>query len=551
MPSITVVHGYLLEGSGSNLWTRSVIIALCKAGHNVHFISQEPHPELFSFISKAYLYTTPTERSTILDRESPYPGRVIMHKPKLSFLPVYVNDSYEEFSKDNVLPIPECSDQQLQTYVDINYEVISRVLAETHPIYVHVNHTVLVSEAVRRACLQSGHPFCVMPHGSAIQYAVLKDKRMMKVAESVFSDATYIFTIGSEMVERITGIWGQQFTQKFRQLPLGCATDQFQMVKVTERPTVFNSLQMKLKKYIEEGNYGRQPEDVFRIERLSEEFCLGSMKQSKFVDRLTSLACESWYNRKYPDQDAVEKLSRIDFVNDQVLLFCGRLISGKGLHCLLIVFPFLFKDNKSPWLVAVGHGPSREILESLIFALKHRDITSVFSIVNSAGDIEGSGGFSETVHFFEQLREKGLMEEYLDRCRESLDRVIFLGYIPHDKGLSDLYALSSIGVFPSIVKEAGPLVFIESVACGAVPLGVYFGGMKYSIDKLEHHIDPDVWQCLKVTPEKTRICSNIMESCQFLLTVCHCEQLRQQLRHVAETKFDWRHCVEIMTKVFE
>jgi hypothetical protein len=29
---ICILHGYLLEGSGSNLWTRSVVESLCRQG---------------------------------------------------------------------------------------------------------------------------------------------------------------------------------------------------------------------------------------------------------------------------------------------------------------------------------------------------------------------------------------------------------------------------------------------------------------------------------------------------------------------------------------
>ena len=38
---ICILHGYLLEGSGSNLWTRSVVESLCRAGETVHLMAQE------------------------------------------------------------------------------------------------------------------------------------------------------------------------------------------------------------------------------------------------------------------------------------------------------------------------------------------------------------------------------------------------------------------------------------------------------------------------------------------------------------------------------
>ena len=48
--------------------------------------------------------------------------------------------------------------------------------------------------------------------------------------------------------------------------------------------------------------------------------------------------------------------------------------------------------------------------------------------------------------------------------------------------LQHLFPCCDAGIFPSIVKEAGPLVFLEALASGCFPLGTYFAGMKASID---------------------------------------------------------------------
>jgi hypothetical protein len=49
---ICILHGYLLEGSGSNLWTRSIIQSLCRQGKTVHLMCQENHPEIYDFSGK-------------------------------------------------------------------------------------------------------------------------------------------------------------------------------------------------------------------------------------------------------------------------------------------------------------------------------------------------------------------------------------------------------------------------------------------------------------------------------------------------------------------
>jgi len=96
---IAILHGYLLEGSGSNLWTRSIVRSLCENGHTVHLMCQENHPQLYDFINAVILYHPDGSRETLFDRPSVYSGKCMMHKPSLGdTLPVYVGDKYEEFS---------------------------------------------------------------------------------------------------------------------------------------------------------------------------------------------------------------------------------------------------------------------------------------------------------------------------------------------------------------------------------------------------------------------------------------------------------------------
>ena len=43
---ILLWHGYLLGGTGSNVYTRALAREWSRAGHDVTVLSQEPHPEL-------------------------------------------------------------------------------------------------------------------------------------------------------------------------------------------------------------------------------------------------------------------------------------------------------------------------------------------------------------------------------------------------------------------------------------------------------------------------------------------------------------------------
>ena len=85
MSSLAIIHGYLLEGSGSNLWTRCVVEALCRKGYTVQLVCQEPHPERYDCITAAYRYHEDGSVETMFERDlaPAYTGRCIMHKPQL------------------------------------------------------------------------------------------------------------------------------------------------------------------------------------------------------------------------------------------------------------------------------------------------------------------------------------------------------------------------------------------------------------------------------------------------------------------------------------
>src|SRR5215211_8224710 len=99
---ILIFHGYLLRGTGSNIYNASLCRALARAGHEVDLFCQ--------------------------DRDPPELGCRI-HVPDIGgVLPVYVADRYEGF---RAVPFPELDDAGLDHYLRANVaagrEVASRV----------------------------------------------------------------------------------------------------------------------------------------------------------------------------------------------------------------------------------------------------------------------------------------------------------------------------------------------------------------------------------------------------------------------------------------
>src|SRR4051794_9500697 len=163
--SLAILHGYLLEGSGSNLWTRCVVEALCRTGHTVQLVCQEPHPERYDCITEAYRYNIDGTVETMFVRDIArgYVGRCIMHKAQLGdTLPVYVWDKYEEYK--NAVPMIDLPDEEIESYIQRNVNVVQDVVRRCGVTAMHANHAVLMSVVAQRVSDDTGVPYAVMPH---------------------------------------------------------------------------------------------------------------------------------------------------------------------------------------------------------------------------------------------------------------------------------------------------------------------------------------------------------------------------------------------------
>jgi glycosyltransferase involved in cell wall biosynthesis len=529
---ICILHGYLLEGSGSNLWTRSVIESLCMEGRTVQLVCQEPYPEQYDCIAEAFRYNLDGSVETMFTRDVPYPGRCIMHKPQLGdTLPVYVWDKYDEYP--NVVPMINLPDEAIEQYVTRNATVVQHVVEQFGVTAMHANHAVLMSVVAQRVSAATGVPYAVMPHGSALEYAVKPDVRFKRLATSAFTDAGHIFVQGEEMRHRVETILPDvpDLNGKFSVLPLGVHTSQFTPVPRERRREKMGRLFVEL----ESLPRGRRPQQLERM--------LADVQQANDTQTLRAVLSGVKYETKAPDEDVAEKLQEVDWEHDAVMLFVGRLISAKGIQSGLAALPLLLARDPGIRFIVVGHGPLREPMEAFLWALEHGDRELAERIVECGrlleGDPDGSGGsqaLGKVKWFFKDLEERGELDDYFALAKKHVraDRVIFTGYLTHHE-LRHLFPCCDAGIFPSIVKEAGPLVFLEALASGCFPLGTYFGGMKASIDAIAGLFPPEIADTMKIDPLNTvaDIVTNVDRALRFGV------RYKDVLSRTAQERYDW------------
>ncbi|HEY6015903.1 MAG TPA: glycosyltransferase, partial [Gaiellaceae bacterium] len=137
---ILLWHGYLLGGTGSNVYTRAVAREWSRMGHEVVVVCQEPQPELYDL------------------------GGAQVLRPELpgGLLPVFVLDRYEGFTPRL---LQDFTRAEREAYVDANAAAL-RALGPADGVF--ANH-VLLGAPVAAA---SGLPFAVKAHGSELEYSM-------------------------------------------------------------------------------------------------------------------------------------------------------------------------------------------------------------------------------------------------------------------------------------------------------------------------------------------------------------------------------------------
>lgn len=527
---ICLLHGYLLEGSGSNLWTRSVIESLCRQGETVHLMCQENHPEIYAFIGAVYYYHPDGPVETRLERDTPYQGRCIMHKPYIgATLPVYVWDRYEEF--DDVQPMIQLNDAQIDAYLDYNIRALSRIV-ETYNIHaIHANHAVLMSVVAQKIHAEYGIPYAVMPHGSALEYTVKKNARFFEMASQALEKAHRIFVIGREVRGRVKTMFDalDGIEAKMTDLNLGVDTRLFRPIARRERAKSIHALKQSLAA----TPRGKSAQMTTRLEQaLSDDITLEAL--------LKAMRAGSDYHLKNTDKNVETSLARVNWDQDPVILFVGRLISGKGIHLIIAALPFIFQKHPRAKLVIVGHGPLREALEALLFALGNGLQTLAQNMVQWGSALEGDQAvpFQEIRLYWEQLEADNRLDAYFEAAQIHIrkERIIFTGYLKHSE-LRYLFPCCDVAVFPSVVAEAGPLVFLEAMASGCFPMGAYFAGMAASIDSVKGALPNQVWRLMQLRPDETHIVADIAANIQAALKIDH--DVKAPLRTIAKEKYDW------------
>ena len=190
---ILLWHGYLLGGTGSNVYTRALAREWSRAGHNVTVVCQEPRP-----------------------REHDLGGaRVVRPALPDGLLPVFVLDRYEGLE---ARLLQDFTAAECDRYVEAN-AVALQELAPADLVF--ANH-VLMGAPVGAA---SGFPFRVKAHGSELEYSMRGRPRLEAWGRETLARAQVTFVGSRHIREALEEVVGA--VEPVREVPPGVDVEAF------------------------------------------------------------------------------------------------------------------------------------------------------------------------------------------------------------------------------------------------------------------------------------------------------------------------------------
>jgi glycosyltransferase involved in cell wall biosynthesis len=476
-----MIHGYLLTGTGSNIFVSNLVRNFCRLGHDVLLFCQEKKAEGIDFISRHAVFE-PGNRAyrTLFSRETSYPGKCTLFNPEIQgLLPVYVFDEYEGF---RVKTFPRMKTDEIEDYIRQNVEALETVYLEDKFDLIQTNHVIMSPYIARMMWKMHGVPYYVTLHGSALNFSVRNDTRLRPYATKGLLGAARIFAVSNHnRLEAITFFKriSARIEQKFTVIPAGVDTDQFRILTNSRQKSI-HGLQGILEERLEVLPRGKTPEQKKRFYR--------ELDETSSVHEVDALVRKynAEYSQGHPDRDIVQSLDRIDWNHSWVLLFVGKYLWTKGIQMVISALPMVLDTVPDLHLLLVGFGSYREELEALVYSLASGR-RELFRYLIERSISQMRPGEEPCVErpfkFLDALARRKQVKSYFDSAirNDIAGHVHFLGALSHTE-LGRLLPCADGFVAASVCPEAFGMVSIEALASGVLPIISNQTGFKEIID---------------------------------------------------------------------
>ncbi|MGN6190189.1 MAG: glycosyltransferase family 4 protein [Conexibacter sp.] len=459
---VLIFHGYLLHGTGSNVYNANLAAALVRLGHEVHLCCQEDRAaDELPFVDAVGDW----DGGSLAVRALREPVRCTVYRPALEgLLPVYVADRYEGIE---ARPYQDCSEAEVEAYVAANVRAVRDVVARARPDVALANHLVMGPLVLARALAADAEPtpYAVKIHGSALEYTVAPhSERFLPAARAGLAGARGILVGSGHIADRLVATLGDEtLRDRIRLGPPGVDVARFAPRPPEQARMGVRALATRLAEQAAAQGRSAQPEGEER---------------SAFA------------------RDAGEAAATLADVaagpEDRLVAFVGKLIVSKGVDLLLAAWPLVLAREPRARLIVVGFGAYRGALERMRDALADGDMATLDALV-ADGRAQERGPRVPLRHLgaFLASLDGDERDAYLRVAARLRERVVLTGRLDHEE-LVDLLPACEALVVPSTFPEAFGMVAAEGAACGALPVCAQHSGLAEVADALARSVPAPV-----------------------------------------------------------
>jgi glycosyltransferase involved in cell wall biosynthesis len=428
--NVLIFHGYLLDGTGSNVYNARLAASMAREGARIHLLCQDRAAADRPFVDAVGDWDSGALSVRVL-RE---PVRVTAYRPPIGrILPVYVADRYEGFDAKR---FAECTDEEVEHYVARNVEAVREVAALARPDVALANHLVMGPAILARGL--DDVPYAVKIHGSALEYTVKPD------------------------MERF-GPWAREGLARARGILVG------------SRHTA-ESLWTAMADESLPGRTRLGPPGVDVRQFTPREPAAASAGLRDLAERLAAVPASAAAEGDGFARDHAAAASAIAGLRpgeDRLIAFVGKLLAAKGVDLLAAAFPLVLAAEPRAKLVVVGFGEFREGFMELLALLAAGDLAAARAFALRGGE---RGPLNHLHAFLEALETSGDRDAYVAAAARLPDRCVLTGRLEHAE-LADLLPACEAQVVSSTFPEAFGMVAAEAAACGILPVSASHSGL--------------------------------------------------------------------------
>ncbi|HEX3262406.1 MAG TPA: glycosyltransferase family 4 protein [Solirubrobacterales bacterium] len=490
---VLVFHGYLLRGTGSNVYNASVATALARMGHEVHLLCQDRRAAELPWVNRVGSWAGGTlQIDSSTGGGGAGAGTVTAYVPDIGdLLPVYVADEYEGF---RVKTFPQLSEDELGAYLDANVSAVRDVVVALGGVDAALaNHLVMGPAILARAGLR----FAVKIHGSALEYTVKPHpERFLPIAREGIAAAAGVL-VGS----------GHSAASLWRAL---------------DDPALPGKTRL--------GPPGVDTELFAPIPRARAE---GRLRQLAADLRAAPAEYSSWERDPEAAAGAVE---RVADASGPRAVFVGKLIVSKGIDLLLAAWPLVHSEHPGAHLLVVGFGEYEEASMRLWSAIERGDLAQVREIAARGRVLEG--GPEAPLEMLTAFLS-ALPSDYAESARAAAGTVAFAGRLEHDE-VGRLVPATDALVVPSTFPESFGMVAAEAAAAGVPPVCARHSGLAEVSGALAGRLPPEVASLVSFELDRSAVRSLADRIQGWLdLDAETRERARTALRDAARGRWSW------------